>query len=593
MWYSCDFETDTTQVDKTFVWAFGAMRIDKHMRENNTGSENNTERENNTQRDNNTLVTKTSIVDAIEWMFETAVNDGETPTFWFHNLKFDGFFIAFELLVHQGFIQVMEKNNMPDNSLYTLISESGEWYMMKVKCQGVTILIQNSLRKLPFRVKDIAKSLKLEHLKGEIDYKLFRPEGGELSKTDYDYLYNDVWIIKEALGRMFLDNNLTSLTIGSDCMKDFKERTTKFDEWFPIINLDDDGFIRKAYKGGYTYKADNAGHEKNGCTYDYNSMYPSVMHSQSGYIFPYDEPVYYKGEYIENIEYPLYVQRIKCKFKLKKGYVPTIQIKGGRFRETEYLVESNGEVDLTLSNVDLDLLYEHYHVYDDNHIEGYMFKGKTGMFDDYINYWFDMKQKGDREKNPVIRQLAKLFLNNLYGKFATNTNAPLKVFNELDSVNNGFTFKKIDNTVDGVYIPVGVFTTSYARLELITAIQKNFKYFCYCDTDSIHLKCPTDKVVGLNIHDINLGAWKCEGVWSEAIFVRQKTYMEFIKNEWDIKCAGCPDDLKQYITPENFKSGLTLPPDDGVIDESKYAYKLKPKKVYGGVILEPIHFTMS
>ena len=60
-----------------------------------------------------------------------------------------------------------------------------------------------------------------------------------------------------------------------------------------------------------------------------------------------------------------------------------------------------------------------------------------------------------------------------------------------------------------------------------------------------------------------------------------KTYIEKSKNELNIKCAGMPDNLKQYVTLENFNEGLKL---EG---------KLLPKRVKGGVVLEATEFTMK
>lgn len=573
VWYSCDFETDTTHPDSTFVWAVGVMQVGE----------------------NNTLHTFTRITDFLDFAFSHSNNS----IFWFHNLKFDGQFIVYQLLVYEGYCFYTSKYNMPDKSVYALISDTGEWYQLICKDdKGQVLTIQNSLRKLPFKVKDIAKALNLEHLKGEIDYSIYRPEGGELSKEDYDYLYNDVWIVAKALDELFYKNNLNKLTIGSDCIKDFKNRCKHYDDNFPHLDKVVDEYIRKAYKGGYCYKNPNKKSVNNGCTYDYNSMYPSVMHSSLGYSYPYGVPVYYEGCYEEDDKYPLYIQRFQCEFKLKEGYVPTIQIKGGRFISTEYLSESDGLTELNLSCVDLERFYEHYDVWNEVWLGGYKFKAKCGMFDEYIDYWYNKKKEARKEKNPVLAQLAKLFLNNLYGKFGSSLNSPVKVILGVEELENEDVGKLVFQTRNsegkGIYIPVAVFVTAYARNELLTAIQANFERFCYCDTDSIHCEGSPEDVVGIIKDNYNLGAWKMEGTWSRAKFIRQKTYMEFMddKNEWEIKACGCPDDLKQYITEDNLEVGLKIPPDNGVMDDKKFKYKLKPKKVKGGVILENTYFTI-
>ena len=81
---------------------------------------------------------------------------------------------------------------------------------------------------------------------------------------------------------------------------------------------------------------------------------------------PIGEPIYYEGKYVEDRIYPLYIQCISCAFEIKKGMIPTIQIKGhDYFLENEYLESSNGEImTLVLSSVDLKLFEEHYDLYE-------------------------------------------------------------------------------------------------------------------------------------------------------------------------------------------------------------------------------------
>jgi hypothetical protein len=64
----------------------------------------------------------------------------------------------------------------------------------------------------------------------------------------------------------------------------------------------------------------------------------------------------------------------------------------------------------------MDLFLEHYKVYNLEYICGYMFKKCTGIFNPYIDHWMEIKANSEGG----TRQLAKLMLNSLYGKFATN-----------------------------------------------------------------------------------------------------------------------------------------------------------------------------
>ena len=76
--------------------------------------------------------------------------------------------------------------------------------------------------------------------------------------------------------------------------------------------------------------------------------------------------------------------------------LPTIQLKNTLgFIPNEYITDTKGEdVILTLTSVDLELLFTHYDVYVYEYLGGYMFKSKTGMFTEYIDKWIKVKQIG-------------------------------------------------------------------------------------------------------------------------------------------------------------------------------------------------------
>ncbi len=133
---------------------------------------------------------------------------------------------------------------------------------------------------------------------------------------------------------------------------------------------------------------------------------------------PFGEPVFFKGKYIEDKVYPLYIQMITCNFKVKKNHIPTIQIKGNRFiRENEYLESSNGKLlTLVLTNIDLQLFLDHYDIVNNEiYYEcGWKFKAINGLFTDYIDKWIKVKIEASKSGNKGLRTIAKLMLNSLY-----------------------------------------------------------------------------------------------------------------------------------------------------------------------------------
>ena len=349
---------------------------------------------------------------------------------------------------------------------------------------------------------------------------------------------------------------------------------------------------------------------------DVNSLYPSVMFEKD---LPYGEPVFFEGKYKPDSIYELYIQQFSCSFKLKEGKIPTIQIKNSfRFIGNEYLESSEGEiVTLTLTNVDLKLFLENYEVSFLEYHCGWKFKNIQNLFKEYIDKWIKVKIKSTKEKNKGMRTLAKLMLNSLYGKFATSLNVKSKIpyLDEEGIVKYKFSEEE---QKDGIYLPVACFITAYAREKTIRTSQaiKDYsikKYgtdlYYYSDTDSIHTGLSIEELEKFcDIDDVRLGAWKCEGNFVKAKFIRQKCYLEaFYKQEKyfgkidkltkktkplkikprkhfleiKITCAGMPSSCYKYVTWQNFKTGFSC------------GGKLTFKHVKGGVKLVETDFTIK
>ena len=185
-------------------------------------------------------------------------------------------------------------------------------------------------------------------------------------------------------------------------------------------------------------------------------------------------------------------------------------------------------------------------------------KHLLGIFDDYIDYWIKIKNESTLSGNKGMRTLAKLMLNSLYGKFATATHgASQKPYIE-DGI---LSFKNLpEEERNGVYLPMGIFITSYAREKTIRTSQAIKTYsinkygqdlYCYSDTDSIHCLMDIEELKQFcEIDKVELGKWKHESTFQEAKFVRQKCYVEKIDNKYEVTCAGLPKTCL-YTKPEN------------------------------------------
>ena len=570
---------------------------------------------------------------------------------YYHNLKFDGSFWLPFLMENLGFKQAYIKikteqgeiiewkpeKKMNNNEFKYSISDRGAWYNIIIKVNNKIIEIRDSLKLLPFSVESIGESFGTKHKKLSMKYKGFRYAGCEITPEERKYIANDVLVVKEALEIMFNQGH-NSLTIGSCCLKEFKHTYDRQDYNILFPNMYDimidkktygaenaGQYIKRSYKGGWCYYVEgkNGRILKNGLTADVNSLYPSVMHSESGSYYPVGKPRFWSGDYIPDMpEHAYYFVRVRCRFYLKDGMLPFVQIKNSfmylgnvclttsdvwddeQQAYCEQLIMPDGslkstEVTLTLTMIDWQLFKEHYELVDCVILDGCWFRAEIGLFDDYINLYKKIKE----ESTGAIRELAKLFMNNLYGKLASSDDSSFKI--AYIKENGALGFKPIkENKKQPGYIPCGSAITSYARNFTIRAAQKNFHGadkpgFAYADTDSLHCDgMKPEQLVEIPVHKSKFCHWKLESFWDEAIFTRQKTYIEHVTHEnqikldkpyYDMKGAGIPESCKEIFIEKiesgeykltDFKVGLEL---EG---------KLVAKRIKGGTILKETTYEM-
>ena len=598
---------------------------------------------------------------------------------YYHNLKFDGSFWLSYLLVDLGYEQAYRKIGeselavewkeekwMSNKSFKYSISDKGMWYSIIIKVNNHFIEIRDSLKLLPFSVKRIGESFGTKHKKLDMEYTGFRYAGCEITSDEKKYIANDVLVVKEALEIMFNEGH-NKLTIGSCCLDEYKNicnHSTSiildYKEMFPDmydVYIDETvykyntagDYIRKSYRGGWCYlvKGKENQIKTNGTTADVNSLYPSMMSSESGNRYPVGVPHFWSGNHIPEEALrsdKYYFVRVKTRFYIKKDKLPFIQIKSSfLYNGTEALESSDvydkktgkyythyiGEdgqltdtrVEMVLTMTDYILLQEQYNLVDFEILDGCWFYTQLGIFDEYMEKY--KKQK--MESKGALRELAKLFLNNLYGKMASSKDSSFKLAYVKEDKTIGFLPVAESNKKAG-YIPVGSAITSYARNFTIRAAQANYHGkdkagFIYADTDSIHCDLPPEEIVGIKVHDKNFCCWKLESCWDKAIFTRQKTYIEHVVAENlepiekpynNIKCAGMPkrckdlfeislagdadkneewsDEEKEFLFDENnkpikrdyrsFKIGLKVPG------------KLRPKRIRGGILLVDTSYEM-
>ena len=540
---------------------------------------------------------------SIDELFDYYCQLDQSLTVYFHNLKFDGQFILYYLsevlhykqavsefhndIEHDDF-QFKKTWAMPEKSFRYTISSKGQWYSITLKINRHIIVFRDSLKLLPFSVRELGKSFKTKHHKLDMDYEGFRYAGCPITDKEMEYIKNDVLVVKEALEIMFAQG-LDKSTIGSCCLAEFKKMCFDYDAMFPDlyeIPIDDcfrpsrqseedkakpytaGDYILRSYRGGWCYlNPEYAGQIlENGTTADVNSLYPSMMSSESGNYFPAGKPKFWTGNMIPEealINNRFYFVRFSTRFYLKPGKLPFVQIKrctlykGTESLSTSDYIDDDGKAwktvwigdtkidtrqTLTMTCIDYILFREHYDVQDFEILDGCWFDTEIGLFDRYIDKYKKMKQ----ENTGAVKTTAKLLLNNLYGKMAATKDSSFKVCETWDDGVLHYLPVKAAEKTPG-YIACGSAITSYARNFTIRAAQANYhpgeRGFQYADTDSLHLNLQPEEIKGIRIHPKDFCCWKLESCWDKAIFVRQKTYIEHVISE-DLKPVTAYNQIK-------------------------------------------------
>lgn len=566
--YSSDFETSTWEKGKTHVWAWANCNIETEE-----------------------IQTGTNLKDFIEF-----AKKEKNAVFYLHNLKFDGEFIIYWLFMN-GYEFVRKPEDARDNTFTALINSMGEFYNIVIffkvgsKVKKATFL--DSLKIIPFPVEDIPKYFGLDIKKLTIDYHAERNEDHQLTFQEIEYISNDVLIVARALKQIFAEGKIR-MTQSSIALADYTDMLgySRFKHFFPEMIYQIDKDIRRAYQGGFVYcNPIYEGKEVGaGTSIDINSLF---AYCQRNFSMPYGDPLFFDGEYKKDVVYNLYIQMITCSFKLKPNKIPTIRIKDSmHFLPTEYITGTDGHiVCLILTNIDLKLFFDHYIVEDLKFECGWKFKGIQGIFNEYVDYWYNKKCEATVENNKGMRTIAKLRLCSLYGKFASS----MEIQNKSPYIaRDGAVHYKLEESeiVKGVYIPVSAFVTAYSRDLIIRTSQKIRDYslkkygkdlYYYSDTDSAHCGLSVEELKEIcEIDDLKLGAFKVENTFKRARYVKPKCYIQELEdNKLKIVCSGLPKDCYSQVEWDNFKLGFSC--------NEKLVYS----HVRGGVKLKKSTFTIN
>lgn len=269
---------------------------------------------------------------------------------------------------------------------------------MEINCAGSCVISltvrQNDLR---WRFVDSYRLLpkSLATLTKEFDVKHKKLVGREF--TDPIYNEHDCRGLYEVLESFFDEFDICSETVASHAMRVWRSHFLQHDLYQPHLDVEE--FCRKAYHGGRCeiYRYDKATLN----AYDVNSLFPTAMLQPVPVEYLYqskkvpDNDDNFIGFYYADIEYP-------------DTYLPVLPFK------TDKLYFPIGKFSGYFTSIDIRKAAEQGAKIKIN--SGRIFRSEP-LLKEYALQLYEMKRKAEADGNGGKREIAKILMNALYGKF--------------------------------------------------------------------------------------------------------------------------------------------------------------------------------
>ena len=250
-WWCADFETTTSKnlekdgCVRVWLWSLVGVEHDEHFYGTNIQS------------------------------FFKKIKQLKCKRVFFHNLKFDGKFI----------VDYFERNNFIYGIDYdTIIDGLGSWYEIKWHTDKKhTTRFWDSLKKFPnTSVKQLGQYVGLPKLDPPQFEDRYYPIDYEPTDDEIKYCIRDSEVVARAISKQ-LEQGFTSITMATDCFKWGKDTCLGgrlYRDIFPLLAPEIHNFCNGSFHGGITYlKPEYEDIEIYGIkVFDFNSLYPSVMH---------------------------------------------------------------------------------------------------------------------------------------------------------------------------------------------------------------------------------------------------------------------------------------------------------------------------
>ena len=472
-------------------------------------------------------------------------------------------------------------------SKFHYIIKGSNFVMIKHSKKNYSVSFYDTMNFMKASVNTLGKILKVP--------KLNKPEciGKKVSMNSKDGKILQEYNLRDSkisfLFGKFLQSNFNKLggnikcTLASTSMTIYRNNYLKF--WIEqppkeVLTEQNKGFYGGRVEAFYRGKIPKDKYT----LYDINSLYPYIMNKKN-----YPNPNTLKiGVNLEK-EGLTY-----CKIETPKNLdIPLLP-----FRTPEKLLFPLGKFECYQSNVEIRKAIELG--YKIETIKGFYYESVFNPFSNFITNHYNIRMKYKKEKSP-IEIIPKIIMNSLFGKFnqklqyqelyfmdnqknkdlitkyceinteRENKGLPLKYI--LDSPDNRIVKRKgiyyhepriyyvVDNEI--IEYPkfinpiLALYTTSYARLELYSWIEKILKQnkkVLYCDTDSL--------ITNANLQTSNkLGEMKNEIDIHNGLIIKPKFYYLEDKNK-----------KKTLVKTKGMHNLKTFEQFDKVLDTKKFEY---------------------
>jgi hypothetical protein len=474
----------------------------------------------------------------------------------------------------------------------------------------------------------------LEDIGLSIGYPKLKVDFDNVNDMDLEiYCKRDTEIIFKFIQNLIiflLDNGLSKLkaTIGSLSFSAFRHKFYNPNEvkifihnWKRAIRLE-----RESYKGGIT---DNfqIGTFENVYKTDINSMYPFIMKNYkvpTKLVFNGSESLYGSDK----------LKRV-YNIAVKNNYVCIINATIILDKENAYILKSvngksvftYGSFKIAICQPEIEFIQKYGKILKIHELNVYE---ANNVFNDFVDFFYGLKQNYIKEGNKINAEISKLFLNNQYGKwgqknieyelvkrdskfFLENREILMLMFQRkeklildndicyLGTIMNLAEVYIIDKRVYALkqtnknslesFVAISSFITSYARMLLIKylKIAKRENVY-YCDTDSLFLNQEGyNNLLSSNlIDDFVLGNLKNEGIVKASFYAPK--YYDYV----DMKDIGLFEVFLKNRKCKGIKKGskLLLEDNDKAIYQvdiwQKFKADLKKGNLSEQLIIEGI-----